>query len=163
MPNSDSEGRQHRDIHDDKGKTFFRFMQSLEEDDRVRLTRSLTEQEKVDFCSSEEEFRMIFGRESNVPFGEARPIREQDVTEDAVSEEQLQDRLNMARRMFPGSPPSTLDEMKSLANIDRPSKGMNLKLVIALTQGDGDDDMECCGPHKTLAEIKEEAGGEGEE
>lgn len=81
---------------------FSKFLAEIEDPEKKEsFLRSLSEEEKIQFCTSQEEFRQIFGREPDDAFPKEKGEFERDVSFSDVKESRIAERFAEVMAMFP--------------------------------------------------------------
>lgn len=84
-----------------EGKNFYRFICGLMEAERCLFLNALTEQEKVDYSGSREEFRLVMEREPLIEWPPGKPDFEEDVRMPAVKTSDIEKRYAKLKVLFP--------------------------------------------------------------
>ena len=83
------------------GKVLYNFISKLSPEDKEVFLKSLSEDEKVQFSSNQEEFRQVFDREPKLDFPNGKPQKESDVDYSGIDQEDLQERFDEVMKTFP--------------------------------------------------------------
>jgi hypothetical protein len=94
----------------DQGLDLYNFVSALDPEKKEVFLKSLSEDERVQFTSSMEEFHQVFGREPKIDYPPGKPDMEKDVSFSEVRLERIKERYDEVMETFPNE--QSIDGLK---------------------------------------------------